>query len=156
MHHELRRPDTGGRTAAGSPRVSNKAPCELYHPSLSAGQMNRLSWSGGVVAPVAPATPACPSFAPAKLRFDQHLILCLCSRRRFPVGDQKGTQYGRDTAQFCGCPRNCKRRIFSHIATGTSAPGRRRKVVTRKPGDLPSAVVTREHVGRGVLAVAEP
>ena len=25
------------------------------------------------------------------------------------------------------------------------------KVTTREPGDLPSAVVTREHVGRGVL-----
>jgi hypothetical protein len=28
--------------------------------------------------------------------------------------------------------------------------------MTCKPGDLPSAVVTREHVGRGVLAAAEP
>ena len=28
--------------------------------------------------------------------------------------------------------------------------------MTREPGDLPSVVVTREHVGRGVLTVAEP
>src|ERR1700722_302640 len=33
---------------------------------------------------------------------------------------------------------------------GISAPGRRRKVSIREPGDLPSAVITREHVGRGV------
>jgi hypothetical protein len=32
---------------------------------------------------------------------------------------------------------------------GTRVLGRRRGVKTRKPGDLPSAVVTRDHVGRG-------
>jgi TonB dependent receptor len=37
------------------------------------------------------------------------------------------------------------------VPLGSRVPGRRRKVVTREPGDLPSAVVTREHVGRGVL-----
>jgi len=31
----------------------------------------------------------------------------------------------------------------------TGQPGRRRKAGTREPGDLPSAVVTHEHVGRG-------
>src|SRR5882724_10852118 len=39
---------------------------------------------------------------------------------------------------------------------GISVMGRRRKVTTRKPGDLPSAVVTREDVGRGVQALASP
>src|SRR6266545_7236710 len=39
---------------------------------------------------------------------------------------------------------------------GISVLGRRRKVSTRKPGDLPSAVVTCEDVGRGVLALASP
>src|SRR4051795_13261094 len=39
---------------------------------------------------------------------------------------------------------------------GISVLGRRRKVSTRKPGDLPSAVVTREDVGRGVQALASP
>src|SRR5882762_10162472 len=39
---------------------------------------------------------------------------------------------------------------------GISVLGRRRKVTTRKPGDLPSAVVTREDVGRGVQALASP
>jgi hypothetical protein len=29
-------------------------------------------------------------------------------------------------------------------------------VTTREPGDLPSAVVTREDVGRGVQALASP
>jgi hypothetical protein len=77
-------------------------------------------------------------------------------RATVPPGDQKGTQCGRDIAQLCGCPRNCERRIFRHTSTGISVPGRRRQVTTRKSGDLPSAVVTREHVGRGVLAVDEP
>ena len=31
----------------------------------------------------------------------------------------------------------------------TGQPGRRRKAGTREPGDLPSAVVTHEHIGRG-------
>src|ERR1700722_16967146 len=37
---------------------------------------------------------------------------------------------------------------------GISVPGRRRKVTTREPGDLPSYVVTREDAGRGVQALA--
>lgn len=47
-------------------------------------------------------------------------------------------------------PRNCKRQILRHEPLGISVPGRRCKVLTREPGDLPSAVVTREDVGRGV------
>src|ERR1700759_1232427 len=39
---------------------------------------------------------------------------------------------------------------------GISVLGRRRKVTTREPGDLPSAVVTREDVGRGVQTLASP
>ena len=35
-------------------------------------------------------------------------------------------------------------------------PGRRRKVTTREPGDLPSIVVTRGDAGRGVQALASP
>lgn len=34
--------------------------------------------------------------------------------------------------------------------------GRRRMAATREPGDLPSVVVTREHIGRGVLVRVEP
>src|SRR3954452_21502729 len=39
---------------------------------------------------------------------------------------------------------------------GISVLGRRRRVTTREPGDLPSAVVTREDVGRGVQTLASP
>ena len=42
------------------------------------------------------------------------------------------------------------------VPLGFRVPGRRQRVVTREPGDLPSVVVMREHVGRGVLTVAEP
>ncbi len=54
------------------------------------------------------------------------------------------------------CPRNCKRRISRQMPLGISVLGRRRKVTTREPGDLPSAVVTREDVGRGVLTSFHP
>src|ERR1700750_2911830 len=37
---------------------------------------------------------------------------------------------------------------------GIQARGRRRMVTPREPGDLPSAVVTREDVGRGVQTLA--
>src|ERR1700758_2973568 len=53
-------------------------------------------------------------------------------------GDQKGTRCG-EFSQCRGCPRNCKRRIFRHMPLGISVLGRRRRVRTREPGDLPSA-----------------
>jgi len=40
-------------------------------------------------------------------------------------------------------------------ATGSSGLGRRLMATTREPGDLPSVVVTREHIGRGVLVGVE-
>ena len=75
------------------------------------------------------------------------------SFRRFPFGDQKGMRCG-EIPQFRGCPRNCKRQILRHMPLGISVLGRRRRVTTREPGDLPSAVVTREDVGRGVQTLA--
>src|ERR1700730_17153185 len=42
------------------------------------------------------------------------------------------------------------------LPLGISVLGRRRRVTTREPGDLPSAVVTREDVGRGVQTLASP
>ena len=54
-------------------------------------------------------------------------------------------------AQFRGCPRNCKRRAFSHRATGAEALGRRAKATTREPGDRPktSAINRRRWDGWG-------
>jgi hypothetical protein len=49
-----------------------------------------------------------------------------------------------------GCPRNCKRRVFVTKPLGFCSPGKATKIVSREPGDLPSTVVMREHVGRGV------
>src|ERR1019366_5344806 len=48
-----------------------------------------------------------------------------------------------------GCPRNCKRRVSS-LSHWEMNPGKATKIVSREPGDLPSTVVMREHVGRGV------
>ena len=42
-----------------------------------------------------------------------------------PARDQKGTRYvGRRSPQSRGCPRNCKRRVSGHSATGSDAPGK--------------------------------
>ena len=83
--------------------------------------------------------------------------LHLVSPRRFSFGGSKGNAV-RDRSwnrsRFRGCPRNCKRRAFRQLPLGSN-PGRRRKAATREPGDLPPVVVTREHIGRGVLVVAE-
>ena len=68
----------------------------------------------------------------------------------------KGNAVRISTIRSRGCPRNCKRRCFRHYATGNHAPGKATEAVSREPGDLPSVVVTREHVGRGALTVAEP
>jgi hypothetical protein len=38
------------------------------------------------------------------------------------------------------------------VPLGAVLLGRRPETVTREPGDLPPATVTRERVGRGVLA----
>ncbi|VTZ51682.1 hypothetical protein MPC4_470006 [Methylocella tundrae] len=64
-----------------------------------------------------------------------------------PFGDQKGTRCGF-TAQTVAAPATVSGEPRAIDATGQ--PGRRRKAETREPGDLPSAVVTREHIGRGV------
>ena len=56
---------------------------------------------------------------------------------------------GVEKFQIRGCPRNCKRRALAENHWGV--PGKAAsEAMTREPGDLPSAVVTREDVGRGV------
>ena len=52
--------------------------------------------------------------------------------------------------QCRGCPRNCERIILRHKPLGPRSREGDEVVMTREPGDLPSAVVTREDVGRGV------
>ena len=46
-----------------------------------------------------------------------------------------------------GCPRNCDRRGRAKRHCGQCAAGRRRALLTRKPGDLPSQPVTRRRRG---------
>src|SRR6202035_638351 len=47
--------------------------------------------------------------------------------------------------QFRSCPRNCDREVLSGCATdGRLPPGRQGKATIREPGDLPSAVSTRQ------------
>jgi hypothetical protein len=64
-----------------------------------------------------------------------------------PFGDQKGTRCGF-IANTVAAPATVSGEPRANHATGQ--PGRRRKARTREPGDLPSAVVVREHIGRGV------
>jgi len=40
-----------------------------------------------------------------------------------PLGIKRERSAG-EIAQRCGCPRNCKRRIFRHMSTGISGPGK--------------------------------
>jgi hypothetical protein len=67
-----------------------------------------------------------------------------------PFGDQMGTQRVSNP-KTAAAPATVSGESSVIMPLGSRVPGRRRKVVTREPGDLPSAVVTREHVGRGVL-----
>src|SRR5262249_46133743 len=45
--------------------------------------------------------------------------------------------------QIRSCPRNCRRRVLLQFATGlcTQGLGRRRRTMTREPGDLPGHVI---------------
>jgi hypothetical protein len=56
-----------------------------------------------------------------------------------PRGDQKGTR-----VQDPGCPCNCERRAIGHMPLGIFLPEKAvGPALTRKPGDLPDAVVFR-------------
>jgi hypothetical protein len=46
-------------------------------------------------------------------------------------------------SQIRSCPRNCRRRVLLQVATGlyTQSLGRRRRIMTREPGDLPEHVI---------------
>ena len=75
-----------------------------------------------------------------------------------PSGSKGNAVRTNSNVRFRGCPRNCKRRAFAECHWVTPylvIPGKAAQAVTREPGDLPLVVVTREHIGRGVLVVAE-
>ena len=44
-------------------------------------------------------------------------------------------------SQIRSCPRNCRRRVLLQFATGLQGLGRRRRIKTREPGDLPEHVI---------------
>jgi len=80
------------------------------------------------------------------------------ARSDFPTVNVDGSLRGsignavrREIANAAAAPATVSGESSVIVPLGSRVPGRRRKVVTREPGDLPSAVVTREHVGRGVL-----
>lgn len=76
------------------------------------------------------------------------------NRRRFPQGINR--ECGEDflKSESAAAPATVSGEPFAKRHWATS-PGRRRKAATREPGDLPSVVVTREHIGRGVLMGVE-
>jgi hypothetical protein len=59
-----------------------------------------------------------------------------------------GMRWGR-LPEAAAAPATVYGEYFVNTSLGTRVPGRRRRTLTREPGDLPSAVVTREPVGRG-------
>src|SRR5215831_2379641 len=81
-----------------------------------------------------------------------------------PVRDQKGTRCVRHGHRSQVQPKPCAPKAAAAPATVSGEPpadyatgnpvflGRRPETATREPGDLPPATVTRERVGRGVLA----
>ena len=76
-----------------------------------------------------------------------------------PDGSLSGDQRECGAGNFpnaAAAPATVSGESFVIVPLGISVLGRRRKVSTREPGDLPSAVVTREDVGRGVQTLASP
>src|SRR3981081_3995814 len=71
-------------------------------------------------------------------------------------GDQKGMRCGKNVPNAAAAPATVSGESFVTCHWGISVLGRRRRVTPREPGDLPSAVVTREDVGRGVQTLASP
>src|SRR5580704_3437806 len=66
-----------------------------------------------------------------------------------PIGDQKGTQCGRFSPNAAAAPATVSGELSVKYPLGYRVPGRRQKAETREPGDLPSAVVTRERCRSG-------
>src|SRR5712671_5130336 len=74
--------------------------------------------------------------------------------RRFPVWGSKGNAVRGNYPNAAAAPATVSGESFVICHWEISVLGRRRTVTTREPGDLPSAVVTREDVGRGVQTLA--
>ena len=66
--------------------------------------------------------------APRKiLAVDTRAIRFVALSRRFPTWGSKGNAVTASNCPCRGCPRNCKRRILRHHATGLSGPGKATK-----------------------------
>src|SRR5215813_12179454 len=76
--------------------------------------------------------------------------------RRFPVWGSKGNTVRGEIPNAVAAPATVSGESFVLRHWEISVLGRRRRVTTREPGDLPSTVVTRDDVGRGVQTLASP
>src|SRR5664279_4756628 len=72
------------------------------------------------------------------------------------VWGSKGNAVRGGFPNAAAAPATVSGESFATCHWEISVLGRRRKVTTREPGDLPSTVVTREDVGRGVQTLASP
>ena len=85
----------------------------------------------------------------------QRALISVCGCPKFGYeltvgGSRKGAkrECGEDSwVQSRGCPRNCKRRVRPKCHWRFSAPGRRVRASSCKPGDLPSARTTLKALG---------
>ena len=91
--------------------------------------------------------------AAARWPVDSPLQIKLGCLRRFSFGRSIGNTV-RGSPNAVAAPATVSGEPSSK-ATGPAGLGRRRQAATREPGDLPSVVVTREHIGRGVLMSVE-
>src|SRR5579871_3429157 len=84
-------------------------------------------------------------------RLDSSLMFISVSRAVVPARAIQGNTVRPPRCGQCrGGPRNCKRRACDHLCHwDRQILGRWSKAVTREPGDLLPAIVTRERVGRG-------
>ena len=67
-----------------------------------------------------------------------------------PRGDEKGIRCGDIVPNAVAAPATVSGESFVRSHWATQSREGDEVVTTREPGDLPSAVVTREDVGRGV------
>jgi hypothetical protein len=75
--------------------------------------------------------------------------------RWFPQGIKRECGEDRVRSDSAAAPATVSGEPFAKCHWA-SRLGRRRRARTREPGDLPSVVVTRERIGRGVLVGVEP
>ncbi len=124
---------------AASMTKANEAEAEYYHPRPCAG----IGTNPGRMRGSAPVSPRGHRTGVKQVRHVDAIGAPLDGGRDGSPRGSKGNAV-RGSPRSRGCPRNCKRRALHHHVTGSASREDGERAATREPGDLPSAVVTRE------------